>query len=88
MTFLRRTKTPERPIYKEAAVVLKTRRHSDALAWLFENLKPEAARMLETCLAAYGPTEALRWVSYWEEKKEPIEKGAETTFGVGGGSLS
>ncbi|GEM_PF-6722756 len=88
IAFLRRTKTPDRPIYKEAAAVLKSRRRSEALDWLFENLKPEAARMLETCLSAYGPTEALRWVSYWEEKKEPIEKEPLTGFTQGGYSLS
>ena len=80
MAFLRRSRSPKRPIYKEAAGVLKSRRHSEALAWIFENLKPEAARMLETCLSAYGPAEALRWVSYREKKKEPIEKDALAAF--------
>jgi hypothetical protein len=58
--------------------VIRSRRSGDALAWIAANLKPEAARMLETCLSTYGPNEALRWISYWEEKKEPIGKAPDT----------
>ncbi len=77
ISFLRRTKRLQNDIYREAASVIRTGRSGDALAWIVANLKPEAARMLDTCLSTYGPTEALRWVSYWEEKKEPIAKEPE-----------
>jgi hypothetical protein len=77
VSFLRRGRKRETALYREAAAVIQSRRSGDALAWISANLKPEAARMLETCLSTYGPNEALRWISYWEEKKEPIGKEPE-----------
>ena len=74
ISLLRRAKAAPGGIYCKAAEVIKSRRSAEALAWVWAHLRPEAARMLETCLSTYGPTEALRWISYWEEKQEPIAK--------------
>lgn len=67
-------KSPEPAFYKEVLSVLQNRCHADALEWIMDNLRPEAARMLEACLASYGPAEAARWVQHWEQKQEPIAR--------------
>ena len=84
ISFLRRTKREQRNSYREAAAMIRNRRPGETLRWIAENLRPEAARMLETCLSTYGPNEALRWISYWEEKREPIEKKSGSVAVLGG----
>ena len=67
-------KSPDPAFYREVLTVLKTRCQADAFEWIVDNLRPEAARMLEACLASYGPAEAARWVQHWEQKEEPIAR--------------
>ena len=67
-------------IYHRAVVALTTLPSFEALSWSSDHLTPEAARMIETCLSSYGPSEAVRWIRMWQEKGEPIERNLAASY--------